>query len=145
VSSISRKVLVVDDDSDFVEAVSSYLEAHGYVVHKAYDGHEGLKVAKIQHPDLIIIDVMMTERTEGFFTVQEIRKTRGLEKVPIFVVSSLYTTVADFRVSPDSGWLEHDEFIPKPVDLQLLLERIRLRIGDRRDDRGSADKKRPKT
>ena len=125
----TRKILIVDDDCDFVEAVSAFLEAHGYEVVKARDGKEGLKLAKLAHPDLIIMDIVMNERTEGFFTVQEIRRTAELETVPIFVLSSLYSQVTDFGIPPDSGWLAHDEFLTKPVDLPELLAKIQQRMG----------------
>ncbi len=114
----TRKILIVDDDRDFVEAVSAFLEAHGYEVLKVRDGKEGLKLA---HPDPTIMDIVMNERTEGFFTVQEIRRTEELKTVPIFVLSSHYSQVTDFGIPPGSGWLAHDEFLTKPVDLPELL------------------------
>ena len=129
-SSAAKKILIVDDDHDFAEAVSSYLEAQDYVVFKAHEGREGLKVAKIERPDLIIMDIVMNERTEGFFTVQELRRTAELKAVPIFVMSSLYSKITDFGVPPDSGWLAHDEFFSKPVDMPALAEKIRQRIGE---------------
>lgn len=125
-----KRILIVDDDTDFAEAVSFFLQANHYTVFRAQDGNEGLKLAKMERPDLIIMDIMMSERTEGFFTIQEIRRTAGLESVPIFVLSSLYSKIADFRISPESGWLAHDEFLSKPVDMPQLLEKIRQRIGD---------------
>jgi CheY-like chemotaxis protein len=120
-----QKILMVDDDADFVEAVSSFLEAHGCKVLKARDGREGLKLAKIERPDLIIMDVMMNERTEGFFAVQEIRRTPELKSVPVFVLSSIYQQIPDFRIAPDAGWLAHDQFFSKPVNMPELLEKIR--------------------
>ena len=126
-----KKVLIVDDDADFAEALSFFLETHGYAVLKARDATQGLALAKLERPDLILMDVIMTERTEGFFAVQEIRRTPELKDSPVFILTSLYSKVADFRVSPDSGWTGHDEFFPKPVDLPFLLERIRQRIGPR--------------
>ena len=129
-TSKARKILIVDDDPDFVEAVSSFLEAHDCVVVKARNGREGLKLAKLEPPDLIIMDIVMNERTEGFFTVQEIRRTAELKTVPIFVLSSLYSKVTDFGISPDSGWLAHDEFFSKPVNMPELLEKIRERTDE---------------
>jgi CheY-like chemotaxis protein len=116
---------MVDDDADYAAAVSSYLEANGCRVLLAQNGREGLKLAKLERPDLIIMDIMMEERTEGFFTVREIRHTEGLESVPIFVLSSLYEDVPDFKVAPAKGWLAHDQFLRKPVHLPELLEKIR--------------------
>lgn len=129
-SSRAKRILVVDDDSDFVESISSFLEANGYSVLKAPDGRVGLKLAKMERPDLIIMDIIMTERTEGFFTIQEIRRVPELKAVPIFVLSSIYSSASDFRIQPDSAWLGHDEFLSKPVDPPELLKKIRQRIGD---------------
>jgi len=131
-TSEAGKILIVDDDRDFAEALSLFLEANHYVVLKAPNGREGLKLAKVERPDLIIMDIMMSERTEGFFAVQEIRRTPELEGVPVFVLSSLYSQVADFGIPPDSSWLAHDEFLPKPVNMPELLDKIRRHIGERR-------------
>jgi DNA-binding response OmpR family regulator len=125
-----KKILIVDDDEDFVEAVSSFLETKGYEVLKAHDGRHGLTLAKLERPDLMLVDIIMSERTEGFFAIQEIRRTPELSAAPVFVLSSLYSDIADFRVPPESGWLAHDEFFSKPVDMERLLERIRSRLGD---------------
>jgi DNA-binding response OmpR family regulator len=122
-------ILIVDDDADFVESLSFFLEFHGYAVLRARDGNEGLKLAKMERPSLIIMDIIMNERTEGFFTVQELRRSRELTTVPIFILSSLYSTMTDFRVPPESGWLAHDEYLSKPVDMNQLLEKIRQRLG----------------
>jgi two-component system alkaline phosphatase synthesis response regulator PhoP len=126
-----KKILMVDDDADFVEAVSSFLEANGYQVLRAQDGREGLKLAQMEHPDLVLMDIMMKERTEGFFAVQQLRRTPGLEEVPIFVLTSLYEQVPDFRIAPEASWLAHDEFFPKPVDLETLLGRVRRCLQER--------------
>lgn len=125
-----KKILIVDDDADFVEAVSSFLSSKDYSVLKAQDGQEGLKLAKMEHPDLIIMDIMMTERTEGFFIIHDIRRTPELEKVPILVLSSLWSSVIDFEIPPGSDWLGHDTYLPKPVDMTELLHEIRLRTGE---------------
>ncbi len=125
-----RKILIVDDDADFTEAVSFFLETHNYAVLKARDGSEGLQLAKMERPDLILIDVMMSERTEGFFTLQEIRRVPGLKDLPVFVLTALYTRVPGFRIPPEGGWLGHNEFFAKPIDLPQLLEAIRRHLGE---------------
>jgi CheY-like chemotaxis protein len=122
---LNKKILIVDDDADFTEALSSFLQSKGYLVLQARDGSEGLRVAKAEHPDLVLMDVMMRERTEGFFTVQEMRRTPGLENIPIFVMTSLYSQVPGFRINPEASWLAHDAFFAKPVDPVQLLQKIR--------------------
>ena len=124
-----QRILMVDDDRDFVEALSSFLEAHGFTVLKAHDGKEGVRLALMERPDLILMDVMMSERSEGFFTIQEMRRAAALKDVPIFVLSSLYTQVPEFTTPPDNAWLAHDEFFSKPVDTGKLLDKIRQRLG----------------
>jgi hypothetical protein len=52
-----------------------------------------------------------------------------LKSLPVFVLSALYDKVPDFRIAPDAGWMAHDEFFSKPVELPQLLEKIRQRIG----------------
>ena len=68
-----KTILIIDDDEDFATAITTLLERNGYAVHSARDGREGLEQAKKLRPDLILLDVMMTERTEGFFTLQHMR------------------------------------------------------------------------
>jgi len=124
-----KRILMVDDDHDFVEAVSCFLEANGFTVSRAYDGAEGIRLAKMERPDLILMDIMMNERTEGFFTIHEIRRDAALKNVPIFVLSSFCTRLPDFEIPSSGGWLAHDMFFAKPVDTLQLLEKIRQRVG----------------
>ncbi len=125
----AKRILIVDDDRDFVEAVSCFLEANGFNVLRAHSGDEGIKAAKLERPDLILMDIMMSERTEGFFAIQEIRRDPELRSVPIFVLSSLCTRLPDFEIPSSGGWLAHDMFLAKPVDTLRLLEKIRQRLG----------------
>jgi two-component system, OmpR family, alkaline phosphatase synthesis response regulator PhoP len=125
----SPTILVVDDDPDILESVSSFLEAHGYRVLTASNGAEGVRLARREPPDLIILDVIMQERTEGFFVAQQIRRTVQLEHVPIFMLTSFYEVEKAFLVPPESAWLPHEEFLHKPVRLPLLLEKIRFHLG----------------
>ena len=124
-----KRILIVDDDRDFVEAVACSLEANGFTVLRAHDGAEGIRLAKMERPDLILMDIIMNERTEGFFTIQEIRRDPALKNVPIFVLSSFCTQLPDFEIPTSGGWLAHDLFLPKPVNTAHLLEKIRQRVG----------------
>jgi DNA-binding response OmpR family regulator len=124
-----KRILIVDDDNDFSEAVSCFLELNGFRVFRAHDGATGIKLAKMKRPDLILMDIMMNERTEGFFVIHEIRHDPALKDVPIFVLSSFCTRLPDFEIPSSGGWLAHDMFFAKPVDTVQLLEKIRERIG----------------
>jgi len=124
-----KRVLIVDDDHDFVEAVSCFLEENSFTVFRSHTGSDGIRLAKTERPDLILMDIMMSERTEGFFAIQEIRRDPALKSIPIFVLSSFCTQLPDFEIPPSGGWLAHDMFFAKPVDMAQLLEKIRQRLG----------------
>ncbi len=117
-----RNILVVDDDADFVRAIADLLTSAGYQVSTASDGPSGLHLAKTLQPDLILLDVMMNERTEGFFTLGQIRDVPALRHTPVIVVSSIYADQPSFRVSPEAGWLPANLFLAKPVRPERLLE-----------------------
>jgi CheY-like chemotaxis protein len=120
----SKAVLIIDDDSDFVRAIQALLEASGYKVRSASNGRDGLQLAKTTQPDLILLDVMMTERTEGFFVLQEMRRMPALNMTPVIVLSSIYSDEPTFRVDPDTGWLPANLFLAKPVDPDRLLTEV---------------------
>ena len=123
----SKAVLIIDDDSDFVKSIQALLESSGYRVRSAANGHEGLRLAKSIQPDLILLDVMMSERTEGFFVLQEMRRTQELSKTPVIVMSSIYSDEPAFRVDPEAGWLPANLFLAKPVEpARLLAEAMRF-------------------
>jgi len=123
-----KRILIVDDDRDYLEAVSCFLEANRFTVLKARSGEEAMRLAKMERPDLILMDIMMNERTEGFFAIQEIRRDPALQHVPVFVVSSFCTRLPDFQIPSSGGWLAHDMFFAKPVDTARLLEKIRQQL-----------------
>lgn len=124
----TKTVLVIDDDRDYVTAIEALLVSSGYRVITASNGRDGLQQAKVIQPDLILLDVMMTERTEGFFLLQELRRIPALNRVPVIVISSIYTDQPLFRVSPEAGWVPANLFLPKPVDPVRLLEEAKRLI-----------------
>ena len=117
-------ILIIDDDRDFAAAVQHLLERAGHRVRLASDGREGYDVACALVPDLILLDVMMTERTEGFFVLKRIRANPALEATPVIVISSIYTDVPAFRIDPDAGWLPATIFLPNPIAPERLLAEV---------------------
>jgi CheY-like chemotaxis protein len=120
-------VLLVDDDQDFADALGAFLRANGYRVLHAPNGSEGVTLARAARPDLILMDIMMEERTEGLFCVQELRRIPETAATPIFVISSMYS-MEKFQIQPERSWMGHDEFFPKPVDVPRLLKQINARL-----------------
>ena len=122
-----KTVLIIDDDGDFVRAIRALLQSSGYNVLNAGNGRDGLQLAKTLQPDLILLDIMMSERTEGFFVLQEMRRVSSLSKTPVIVMSSIYSDEPVFRVDPEAGWMPADLFLAKPVEpAKLLAEAKRL-------------------
>lgn len=130
-------ILIIDDDPDFVTAITRLLESAGHDVRTAPDGRQGYELARAILPDLILLDVIMAERTEGFFTLERIRGTPSLKHTPVIVVSSIYTEYPSFRVDPSAGWLPADLFLAKPADPGRLLEEVARLIAASRSQSGS--------
>jgi CheY-like chemotaxis protein len=121
----SKAVLIIDDDGDFTNAIRALLESSGYKVRSATNGRDGLELAKAMQPDMVLLDVMMTERTEGFFVLQEIRRIPALSQTPVIVLSSIYSDEPVFRIDPEAGWLPANLFLAKPVDPARLLAEVK--------------------
>jgi DNA-binding response OmpR family regulator len=119
------RILLIDDDPDFSAAVATYLEANGFTVVRAASGREGVALAGRERPALILLDIIMDERTDGLFAEAALRELPGLADVPIMIVSSLYDAESDFSVPPDRVWGAHTEFVRKPINPADLLARIR--------------------
>ncbi len=120
-----KRVLVVDDDPDLVESVSMKLESENFNVAKAYDGQEAWDKIKEERPDLIILDVMMP-RKNGYELCDELKNSK--EYKDIIVV--LLTAVADAVTSTSFTHMDGkttlaDDFIPKPIELDRLMEMVK--------------------
>ena len=130
----SEKILVVDDEPDIVESLRLVLEAVGYQVVSASNAEEGLEKASQEHPDLIILDIMMPGGTEGFHFVWKLRNdpSSGCQEVPIMVHSAIHDTT-DLRFYPNQSdgtygpgeFFPVQEFLDKPVDPARLLLRVK--------------------
>ena len=85
----AAKVLLIDDDEDFVRINRAYLEQAGFHVLDAFSGEEGLAVAKDEHPDLVILDYMMAWQTEGSLVALAMREDAQLHNTPIILLTSV--------------------------------------------------------
>jgi CheY-like chemotaxis protein len=118
------KILVVDDDPDFVLVNRMILEAEGYEVLEAASGSGALEIACQQQPDLILLDVMMSTTLEGVDVSREIESDPNLKDVPIIMISSIATSeyAADF---PDDERIPIAAWISKPIQPAVLLKTVR--------------------
>lgn len=121
------KILLVDDDIDFIFIQKSMLEKECFQVVTACDKFEGLKVARAEKPDLAILDVMMNTDQEGFEMAREMRHDPEFEKLPIIMLTSVdsITGLNLKEMAKDPKWLPVNAYLEKPVKPQLLLAEIK--------------------
>ena len=117
------KVMVVDDDPDFVEITRMILEGNGYKVSTAANGDQALEAMRGDVPDLLLLDIMMTHALDGLDVSHVMSGDPVLKDVPIIMISS----IAD---SPSAGLFPTDEYVPidtwisKPVQPDELLQKV---------------------
>lgn len=126
-SPMPPRILVVDDDPDFVEVVRLMLTAEGFGVDSASNGEDALASMRVHKPDLVILDVMMRGVLDGLRTGKEIRSNGDLRSVPILMVSSIGDT-AFARLLPGEETLPADNFLAKPIEPSVLLAEVRRLI-----------------
>jgi len=127
----SAKILLVDDDRDFVDATKIVLESAPYDVAVAYDGDEALRKVKEVDPDLIILDIIMPEQ-HGFKVCEALKSDPELSQIPVIMLTSLSQQMGETAFSLSDGMmLEADDYVDKPVAPEELLRRVRKFLEDR--------------
>jgi len=119
------KILLVDDDPDFVEINRTVLENANYQVKAAYDPDEAWKTVENWNPDLIVLDVMMPTGTEGFHFAYKLRNHEKFGKIPVLMLTSI-NQHKDLKFTPDTDgdFLPVEEFIEKPVSATELINHV---------------------
>ena len=113
-----KRVLLVDDDPEIIDAIRFALEAKGYQIFIARDGNQGLAMAEREDPDLVILDMMMPKRS-GFLVLEKLRRTR---EVPIRVI--MITANEGSRHKAYAEMLGVDDYIRKPFAMDKLVEAV---------------------
>ena len=128
-----HKILLVDDDPDFVAATKMVLESRSdYKVLTASDGVFGLAIARAERPDLIILDVIMPFE-DGFTAAKELKADAELSKIPIIILTSFSRRMGETDVSIAQGMeLEAEDYVEKPVSPQELLRMVDKLLKERR-------------
>ncbi len=117
------RILVVDDDPDFVEITRTVLESNGYHVASATNGALALAAMRAEPPDLVLLDVMMAHVLDGLDLSRVMSEDPQLKHVPIIMISS----IAD---SPSAGLFPTDEYVPieawmsKPIQPERLVRAV---------------------
>ncbi|MGB2909542.1 MAG: response regulator [Anaerolineales bacterium] len=121
-----KKLLIIDDDPDFVDGIKSILEKADYAVEVSYNPKDGLNRLQTEPPDLLLLDIMMGRGAEGIMIARKMRKDAELREIPVLIITGIREQIAFlFPGEPvHPGFVSVDELVEKPVDPQFLLERV---------------------
>jgi len=121
---MAKKIYIIDDDQDIVEATKIVLEASGYEVAAAYTIEDGKKLFEAENPDLALLDVMFPEQQDaGFEFCRDLRISEKTKDVPIVMFTAVNRKFP-FHFETDENFLPANEFLNKPVEPKDLLEKI---------------------
>jgi two-component system alkaline phosphatase synthesis response regulator PhoP len=119
------KILLIDDDVDFVAATKIVLESAPYEVIVANEGNEGLQKAREEKPDLILLDVIMPIK-DGFTAAEQLKKDPQLSKIPVLMLTAFSSKGQETTIPRSRGFtLEAEDYIEKPVTPEELLDRVK--------------------
>ncbi len=120
------KVLLVDDDVDFIDLNKAVLENHGFEVAVAFSGREGLDKVRFEQPDVIVLDLMMEKHDTGFTFAKSIKADPIYRNIPILLLTAVAgETGYDFSQELDGYWMKTDDYASKPLLPDELIKRIR--------------------
>ena len=119
-----KKILIVDDEQDIVESLKFVLEASDYTCYCAYNGEDGLKLAKELVPDLIILDVMMP-KINGYKISRLLKFDNKYKDIPILMITAR-SQEEDKLIGEETG---ANEYITKPFDLNDVVNRVKSYLG----------------
>ena len=113
-------IAVIDDDPDIIEASNLVLTSKGYEVISATNPDDGYKMIKERKPDLIILDVMMSEPDDGFFLAQKLRREKL--QIPIIMYTSVSKALGlEFAAGE---MVPVDDFVEKPISPDTLVDKV---------------------
>ncbi len=119
-----KKILIIDDERDFVETISFALKVDGFLVSDAPDGPAGITKAMSEKPDLIILDLMMPGM-DGYEVAGRLKGNTEISKIPIIILTA--------TVTKDLGWkirkIRAAACLTKPCDLEELIKKVKSVLG----------------
>ena len=148
---MAKKVLVIDDDVNTVKFLSVALEENGYIPISANNGRDGFEMIKKENPDLVLLDVMMPKKT-GFVLIKQLRMDEKYKDLPVIMLTGVAEVLQELDADSgdtlerpydslreamrkniqqmrEDGTLRPDMFIDKPIDPEVVVEKVREIIG----------------
>jgi len=125
---VAKRVLMVDDDPEFVETTKIILESGGYETRTAANDKEALVQLEKEKPDIILLDVMMKTIGDGVWLGQRIKGDERYGDIPILMITAVNkeSGARSFHLDPsaDGDYLPVDGFLEKPVEPEVLLREV---------------------
>jgi len=122
---MAKRILIIDDDVDFVDLNKAVLENNGFEVETAFSAREGMDKVQFDAPNLILLDLMLEKHDTGFSFAKSIKADPRYKDIPILMISAVAgETGYDFSQDQDGYWMKTDDFVPKPVEPDVLVQKI---------------------
>ena len=118
------KVLIVDDEPLNVDYIEQRLEDLNYEIITAADGQEALDKIKSEHPDLVLLDLMMPV-LDGFAVLSEVKADPSLRETPVIIISADHDSKSIVRGIKQGA----DDYLTKPVNAELLIKKVKEFLG----------------
>ncbi len=129
---MAKKIFIVDDDSDIVDAISMVLTKNGFEVDSSLTASDALPKIKKSRPDLILLDVMFPEdQSKGFELSRMFHNDPSVKNIPVIILSAINIKfkLGFSKKQIDDDWMPVKEFIEKPVEPEQLLQTIKKIVG----------------
>ncbi|MGD2100329.1 MAG: response regulator [Desulfobacterales bacterium] len=119
------KIVMIDDNTDLLFTMETFLQRNGFEVHTAEDGQAGMDLINKERPDVILLDIMMETLFSGFEVCKKVRADDELKDTPIIGISAMGDELdINYSQWPDYDYFRPDTFMEKPIDKQRLLQVI---------------------
>ncbi len=132
---MAKEVLIVDDDTDFVETIEIVLKSIGYDTRTAYNGEEALKRVMEKVPDIMLLDIMMKTKGDGIWVSEKIKADKSIKDIPIIMITAVNQDADMVKyhfekdVGKESKYIPVNTFMEKPIEIDELLAEISKLIG----------------
>ena len=136
------RLLIIDDDPDYVDGIRSILEKADYDVDVAFNPKDGFAALEKGSYDLLLLDIMMGRGAEGVMVARKINKDPNLREIPVLIITGLREQIAFLfpGQSVHPRFLPTDELMEKPVDPQVLLDKVEALLKEAQEKKAEQDK-----
>jgi two-component system alkaline phosphatase synthesis response regulator PhoP len=123
---MAKKLLMIDDDPDFVSGIRAILDTAGFELDVAYNPKDGLQALQSKQYDLLLLDIMMGRGAEGIMIARKLRKDAKLREMPVLIMTGMREQIAFlFPGEPvHPRFVEVDELMEKPVEPKVLIDKV---------------------